>query len=540
MPVTTTYPGVYIEERSSGVRTITGVATSIAAFLGRAAKGPVNRAVKITSYSDYERTFGGLSLDSTMSFAVRDFYNHGGSEAVIIRLFKPGDYEDGEFDQKVLEQTAKADIGVVIRAASPGSWGQSLRVYATKNGITQDVADRFKLRVEDLFNLVIAEAVPGVKRPIIRERILNLTTVAASERRVDRVLAATSQVVRSDEANGEAVDEAQPDDNGNPSFTPLTLQSDDPDGAVLTAKEYQGNRDQKTGLYALEDTDLFNILCIPPDILAANVPTAVLVDAMTYCAERRAMLIVDSPVEWNTPGGSQQLLGNPRQYLGELTLSGLEARNAVIYHPWVRKPNPLRENQIEDFPTCGIAAGRWAATDTTRGVWKAPAGIDVSLLGVTELKVKLTDLQNGLLNPVGINCLRSFPAAGKVMWGARTLRGDDQLADEYKYVPVRRLALFIEESLYRGTQFAVFEPNDEPLWAQLRLNIGAFMHGLFRQQAFQGRSPAEAYLVKCDKDTTTQNDINLGRVNVVVGFAPLKPAEFVIIQLQQLAGQIQV
>jgi phage tail sheath protein FI len=150
----------------------------------------------------------------------------------------------------------------------------------------------------------------------------------------------------------------------------------------------------------------------------------------------------------------------------------------------------------------------------------------------------LSDGENGQLNPLGINSLRSFPVAGQVVWGARTLRGADSIGDEYKYIPVRRLALFIEETLYRGTQWVVFEPNDEPLWAQIRLNLGAFMQNLFRQGAFQGRSPREAYFVKCDKETTTQNDINLGIVNIVVGFAPLKPAEFVIIKIQQIAGQI--
>jgi len=154
--------------------------------------------------------------------------------------------------------------------------------------------------------------------------------------------------------------------------------------------------------------------------------------------------------------------------------------------------------------------------------------------------VTLTDDENGQLNPLGINCLRSFPAAGRVVWGARTMRGDDQLADDYKYIPVRRLALYIEESLYRGTKWVVFEPNDEPLWAQIRLNVGSFMNNLFRQGAFQGQSPRDAYFVKCDKETTTQNDINLGIVNIIVGFAPLKPAEFVVIQLQQIAGQITV
>jgi phage tail sheath protein FI len=172
-------------------------------------------------------------------------------------------------------------------------------------------------------------------------------------------------------------------------------------------------------------------------------------------------------------------------------------------------------------------------------VWKAPAGTDAVLRGVQALDVVLTDPENGVLNPLGMNCLRNLPAFGPVAWGARTLRGSDQLASEWKYIPVRRLALFLEESLYRGTQWVVFEPNDEPLWAQIRLNVGAFMNNLFRQGAFQGRTPREAYLVKCDAESTTQNDINLGIVNIIVGFAPLKPAEFVIIKIQQLAGQIQ-
>src|SRR5262249_47404795 len=174
-----------------------------------------------------------------------------------------------------------------------------------------------------------------------------------------------------------------------------------------------------------------------------------------------------------------------------------------------------------------------------RGVWKAPGGLDAGVSGIQALSANLDDGDSGVLNPVGINCLRIFPASGAVVWGARTLRGNDQLADEYKYVPVRRLTLFIEESLFRGLQWVVFEPNDEPLWAQIRLTVGAFMHDLCPQGAFQGASPRDAYLVKCDKDTTTQNDINRGIVNVVVGYAPLKPAEFVIIKIQQLAGQIQ-
>jgi hypothetical protein len=181
-------------------------------------------------------------------------------------------------------------------------------------------------------------------------------------------------------------------------------------------------------------------------------------------------------------------------------------------------------------------AGVIARTDASRGVWKAPAGLDATLNGVPRLSVSLTDQETGELNPLGINCLRVRPATGPVIWGARTRQGDDRLDSEWRYISVRRLALYIEESLYRGTQWAVFEPNDESLWAQLRLNTGAFMQTLFRQGAFQGQTPQEAYLVKVDKETTTHTDIDRGIVNMIVGFAPLKPAEFVIIKIQQLAG----
>jgi hypothetical protein len=206
--------------------------------------------------------------------------------------------------------------------------------------------------------------------------------------------------------------------------------------------------------------------------------------------------------------------------------------------------DPLRDNQLADFAPCGIVAGVMARTDAARGVWKAPAGIEANLQGVLGLSINglpagLTDDENGQLNPRGINCLRNLPAIGHVVWGARTLEGADALASQWKYVPVRRLALFLEESLFRGTQWVVFEPNDEPLWSQIRLNLGSFMHTLFLQGAFQGTTPREAYFVKCDKETTTQTDIDNGIVNIVVGFAPLKPAEFVVIKIQQIAQQAQ-
>jgi phage tail sheath protein FI len=286
-------------------------------------------------------------------------------------------------------------------------------------------------------------------------------------------------------------------------------------------------------MHALDRIDpaIFNILAIPA---AANFNDAgqdtVYSNAEAYCSDKRAFLIVDISGGTDTPAAAMAWL---------TTHAGLRHRNAAVYFPRLLISDPLNPSQPREVGASGTMAGVYARTDSTRGVWKAPAGIDATLAG-TNLVTTLSDLENGELNPQGMNVLRNFAVYGQVSWGARTLRGADQLADEWKYVPVRRTALFIEESLFEGTKWVVFEPNDEPLWAQIRLNLGAFMHNLFRQGAFQGKTPADAYFVKCDKETTTQNDIDLGIVNIVVGFAPLKPAEFVVIKIQQIAGQVAV
>ncbi len=280
---------------------------------------------------------------------------------------------------------------------------------------------------------------------------------------------------------------------------------------------------------ALLRADLFNILCIPPPTPATDVPDELWADAAAFCARRRAFLIVDAPATATAADVDEWAAGD-----GGLT--GMTMRNAALYFPRIRRPDPLRGGATADFAACGAVAGTYARTDASRGVWKAPAGTEAGLSGVSGLTVPLTDAENGRLNPLGINCLRTFRGVGPVVWGARTLRGSDILSDEYKYVPVRRLALFLEETLFRSTQWVVFEPNDEPLWAQIRMSLGAFMQDLFRRGAFQGATPRDAYFVRCDADTTTQYDIDRGIVNILVGFAPLKPAEFVIISIQQKAG----
>ena len=535
MPSALTYPGVYIEEIPSGVRTITGVATSITAFVGRAARGPADAdaesPVIINSYGDFERNFGGLDPAYPMGYAVRDFYLNGGAQAAIVRLYKASG-----------GKPAKAAIKVAnlpLEAASGGSWGNQLRARIDSN-VSADIAARYGLAATDLFNLTVRDLASGTQ-----ESFLNLS-VKESPRRADRVLKAGSSLVRvasSLTLPAATVPAAHLDSDAgktvweqDKSSTGVASADQAADSAALDDAAYLGDPDAKTGLYALKKTDLFNLLCIPPDLRDGNISATVYQNALAFCVERRALLIVDAPAEWSGAGTITQ---SSNAALTALGLNGDAARNAALYFPRVIESDPKRQGQLDTFVPCGIVAGVMARTDTQRGVWKAPAGIDAALNGVQGLAATLNDAENGMLNPLGVNCLRSFPLVGPVLWGSRTLRGADLLADEYKYVPVRRLALYIEESLFRGTQWVVFEPNDEPLWSQIRLNVGAFMQNLFRQGAFQGKTPNDAYFVKCDKETTTQNDINLGIVNIVVGFAPLKPAEFVVIQLQQMAGQIQ-
>lgn len=762
MPVIPTYPGVYIEEVPSGVRTITGVATSITAFVGYTAEGPTNKATRVFNFGDYERTFGGLNRDSEISYAVQQFFLNGGSDAYVVRVAQ------GAQAAKVTLRDASNAPVLDVFAVTPGLWGNNVRLdvdYATTNpdstfnltvtryelqgtklipvateqhrnlgmnsnasnfapsvvsaasklvkveraaGLTypakgfslsgklttpltwptpESLALNLILDGTDPVNLVLTSQPTanlddlvtalnggitnaGIAARLTAERAnalgvtnatgdyIKLTSQTANERSSVEVIpappatdasatlklglskggrekagassrrpaptGATSadladittnvsgaiSITINDNTSGSpvailpttalaalpatAVGQALANklqeliravghaatDNATVAFVGTTLQvrpsANTPNasitfsgagadavkltgaGAFNNVQQYTlgvgatfgaqigaapgangsppnaatliGSYSAKTGLYALRDVDLFNLLVIPSTAQMNDTEAkSVMAAAVAFCNERRAFYIVDpNPSKaWNEIGAWVSGLG-------------ISERNAAVFFPHVQIADPLNGFRLAAVPPSGTVAGVFARTDSARGIWKAPAGIDATLMGVQGLAQTLTDQENGVLNQAGINCLRSFPAYGRVVWGSRTLRGADQMADEYKYIPVRRLALYIEESLYRGTQWVVFEPNDEPLWAQIRLNLGAFMHDLFVQGAFQGLAPRDAYFVKCDKSTTTQNDINKGIVNIVVGFAPLKPAEFVIIKLQQMAGQIQV
>ena len=685
MPVSPTYPGVYVEEIPSGVRTIRGVATSVCAFIGTFRRGLQDEAVRVLSLSDFEREYGGLDRDSEASYAVQQFFLNGGSEAWIIRVGHPGDEGDaairaiaparaglnaavGGGQPDLVDVTA----GRVIRgetADNPGDWGNFLRLEVAHNTTADDTT----------FNLTIKEVrLDGNRTSVVREEVFrNLTmqpnrpntaidVVNAGSRLVylsadaagptDTDLPHTTGLLGGDidpaaDFAGDLPTVAEIDDisvtvafgpsaglsdigpidldftgatdptsfagwaalfqerlrrtaldptanvpvalraylsgavvtllgdgsseepwrmhvragqGSQPFLTDTRLafsgaESDhygldapsvihdgpqqiemaggdngsvvDPDtGAYLVPlAAFSGNPAARTGLHALEDVDLFNILCVPdaprlqPDATSA---LALYSTALAYVTDRRAMLIVDIPRGLNRIDAMETWMGEN---------ASLRAPNTAVYFPRTFIPDPLNQNRLRSLAPSGTIAGLWALTDAQRGVWKAPAGTDARLRGVPDLPYVMTDAENGVLNPIGVNCLRIFPIYGGVCWGARTMDGADQIASDWKYVPVRRTTLFIEESLYRGTQWVVFEPNDEPLWSQIRLSVTAFMHDLFRKGAFQGAMPSDAYRVKCDSETTTQSDIDNGIVNIEVAFAPLKPAEFVILRIQQMA-----
>lgn len=276
------------------------------------------------------------------------------------------------------------------------------------------------------------------------------------------------------------------------------------------------------GVHLLDAVPIVNLLAVPGES-----DPGLIAELQAYCAGRSAFLIADSALD----STFATLQNGP-----DSRMTGANAINSAFYFPWLNALD-AQQNVTRPFPPSGFVAGIYAATDAAHGVWQAPAGIGAPVTGASDPVVKLTDAENAVLNPHAINCIRDFPRLGDVVWGARTLGGNDQAASEFMYVSVRRLFVYIEQSLSDGTQWAEFEPNDRQLWAQLSSSVDAFMQRLFNQRAFIGATAAQAYFVRCDATNNPQTSIDQGVVNILVGFAPVKPAEFILLQIQQLAGQ---
>ena len=643
-----TYPGVYVNEVSSGVRPLEIASTSTAAFVGLAEMGPAT-ATRVTSWTEYVRLYGGfLPAESYLAQSVYQYFNNGGRQCYVVRMLRTG----ATTASVTLANRASPPVeGVVFSAKNTGTWGNSLvlqvedgtaspgkefrvsvrrqsdpdevptdfnadtlplevfddlstdpdsprfveKILARESSLieakmlpsnkfqkglhrgdtnpTTPLGDKLNLQVNvdgDGFQVVtladaaaadlagVAAAIQKAVRALTKKRLstaakafTEFTCVvepggAADPKRLvlrsGTEKAASSVVVAPAPTNdasvllklgpGRGVSE-DGDAVRRPANVDQVQVGDAEQSPVVLDVDAGDDGDPNAGLAASDFQAAFHQLDTVTDASLLAVPgegsTVVMNEGMAYCAGRPLsdMFFIGETLRADqSPDGALTFrndLTSPNSY-------------GALYYPWIKAMDPSgRSPDPVLLPPSGYIAGLYARTDAVRGVWKAPAGTEATLNGAVGLGRELTDVEHGNLNPKGICALRRFAGAGIVVFGARTVSGPSFA--EWKYVPVRRTAIMLRTSIYFGIQWAVFEPNDEPLWSQLRLNVGSFMANLFRQGAFQGATTTDAFYVKCDRDTTTQSDIDLGIVNMEVGFAPLKPAEFVVVNISQKAGQ---
>ncbi|WP_104181700.1 phage tail sheath C-terminal domain-containing protein [Arthrobacter sp. B0490] len=529
MTIVPTHPGLYLLEVPSGLHPIAGASTSNTAFIDIFRQGPVGVATRISSLEDFQRTFGDLDPSIPGTIAVSQFFLNGGTTAWIVRVTT----QEAVASNYLITVNNKPLLR--LTAASEGAWGDTIQ-FGVSEGSTNE-----------LFTLVLRRVirVNGAERVISNEVHRDVSMESTHQRWVTKVLKANSTLVRG------SVEFTQPQQPvkvplPDPAIVDLTTAAELSKLSNPLYKPLGGGKDSVTptepalsgGLDPLRRIDPFsiNILCVPAaaimdeksqdlrtpqlDTLASKVST--------FCDEERCFYLLDIPPFIQTTADMTAWLG---------ANSAVRDKNATVYFPRTMISDPTDPRTLLDVAPSGTIAGLMSRVDGQLGVWRAPAGTSAQLRGVLDLASgPLNDSDSGALNPIGVNVIRTLPVVGTVSWGARTLLGADIQTSEWKYTSVRRTALYLEQSLIDGLRWVVFSPNDEPLWSQIRLNVTSFMQSLFRRGAFQGKTPAEAYLVRCDAGTTTQADIDRGIVNILVGFAPLKPAEFVVISLQQIVN----
>jgi phage tail sheath protein FI len=538
------HPGVYVREIPGGTRAIEGVPTSTTIFVGETERGPLT-PTRIIGRSQYERIFGGYRRHLTggesgrvlMPYALDGFFGNGGTQAYVLRAIDTPQPPPEEEDITAF----RADGGGAefVEAASPGAWGNNVSVTAVAS--TDGDADRFRLAVFYVR--------PGAPAGDPAEFVENWDRLSDQPNDENYVIDALrrSQYIRWRTDTAASIPTL---DNNATQPTEAQLLAD---AVALTDGVGGDTADGDPDYAALLDTALAEIddaallVCagtqlLPEGGLSAedfvNLENA-FVDYVNVRPRRDLFFVGDLPRL--TPGSSELVAGDPVQ--GAVNVAnGAGIANALggtnfnaAYWPHVEVRDPVGEgrNPTLVIPPAGHIAGLYARIDGRRGVWKAPAGTEARLQGVLALDFEVLDIHQDLLNPRGVNALRRIPSAGLVSWGARTR----EPTSEWRYVPVRRTAIFLRGSIYFGIQWAVFEPNDARLWQSLRNTIGAFMETQFRNGAFAGATSREAYFVKVDAETTTPDDQAAGVVNILVGFAPLRPAEFVVVSLQQMAGQ---
>jgi phage tail sheath protein FI len=518
MPVTPTYPGLYLEELPSQAHSITAAPTSITAFVGYSHPYKTRShqtAVQIFSFSEYEREFGGLYasglFDTNLGHAVYQFFLNGGSVAYVVGLAPL--YRDSTGAVLGAQPLPQVTIdvggkGITFKGREPTDQIPMRITIDNTSGATGDITITYGRVIETYRGVSLNAGAPDPD-PHFIDRVLGTATKPRSQ--------LVTVVPHGTDYPG-----------AMPSATGITVDLNPPSGFATTysAADFSGVFQADT---SLDKVEVVNLLCVP-----GISDTTVLSAALAFAESKLAFAIVDPPRQAVADASP------PPQAIDTLLPLVPKSPNGALYFPYLQSTDPLTGQPIE-LPPSGYVAGKFSDTDLKRGVWKAPAGLETqitSTIGVVP-SGRMTNQRQGVLNQKGVNCLRTFQNSGTVVFGARTLVSPNVAFEQWRYVPVRRTALFIEQTLMNNLGWAVFEPNDRPLWVALRTTVNDFMLGLFTQHAFQGSTPSQAFAVVCDETTTTQADIDAGIVNIIVGFRPLKPAEFVIIKISQLAGQPQ-
>ena len=493
-------PGVYVEEVEAGSRPIEGVGTAVAAFVGLAARGPANAPTLVTNWNQFTQTFGEFIENSYLAHAVYGYFLNGGGAAYVVRVGADG-----------AMPTAKAELPSAADKTKPAFRIAALEAGPAGNDITVDVQPSSET-AENSFRLVVNRGGKAVET-------FDNVTAGKGKQNVQAVVKAQSKVIAIEEVGTLSL----PESGGSVSLSGGGAAVP----ARVTADDYVGNPADRTGFAGLEAVDEVTMLSVP-DLMA--VYEQGIIDLEGVQAVQLAMLahcelmgdrvaILDAP-----PGLNAQQVKEWR-----VDKAGYDSKYASLYWPWVKVFDPLA-GQARFVPPSGHIAGIWARNDDTRGVHKAPA--NEVIRGAISLELNLTKAEHDQLNPAGINCIRAFPGRGIRVWGARTISSDPA----WRYLNVRRLFNYVEESIFEGTQWVVFEPNDQRLWGRVKRTINAFLLRVWRDGALFGATPDQAFFVKCDEENNPPETRDAGQLIVDIGIAPVKPAEFVVFRIAQFSG----
>lgn len=505
-------PGVYMEEVSTGAKPLEAVSTSTAGFVIRTEKGKLNIPTFVTSWKQFERQFGRYWNNAYGAYSIYSFFENGGRRAYIVRICGTGSAK--AISSSVVSSDATPVSLFRVRAASEGTWANTITVIFSRNVLSTSSNPLFNITIKDKDNIIVEDFSELSPRTNHKRYVVDIINDASTYIEI-----VNSQNVLGSDCTTTTLNPAFGANDAPRSYSMSGGSDGSKEGANLQSATI-GNPANRTGIYAFDAIDDINILLCPE--MAGN--DAVIAAMQSYCSNRKDLVaIIDPPF-----GNSPTAIRNWRMALATSTSYG------ILYYPWIKVRDPLSrgQNPVKLIPPSGAMAGIYARTDNTRGVHKAPAGLEANVFGALSVAYNVSRGEQDILNPVGINCIRAFPGTGVISWGARTLSSDS----EWRYVNVRRWFVYAEETILKGIQWSVFEPNDESTWRRLRINISAFLYSEWRAGALVGGSPAEAFFVTCDSTTNPQVTIDQGKLFVEIGCAISKPGEFIIVRIGQWDG----